>query len=129
MDLLQAIQAWNDVKKSTIVDCSHEAVLMVALGDGCLDNDDDTGCLESEFCELSAFPGSFTACDFVSADISVQALADHAGTDIVGDNVGTKDADSSSSEDYDEESQPPCTAFVTQWMALTLLTSTNLRTA
>ncbi|XP_065293236.1 tigger transposable element-derived protein 6-like [Dermacentor albipictus] len=117
VDLHGAIQmlagAWNDVKKSTIVNCIRKAGFVVAADDGCLDNEDDAGCLDSKFRELSAFPGPIpggvTARDFVSADDGVQAVADRADVELVADIMGDEDADSSSGEGSNKEDQPPCT--------------------
>ncbi|XP_072142948.1 tigger transposable element-derived protein 6-like [Dermacentor andersoni] len=116
VDLLGAIQmlagAWNDVKKSTIVNYFRKAGFVVAADNRCLDSeDDDAGCLESEFRELSALPGTIpggvTACDFVNADDSVQAVADRTDAEIVADIMGDEDAGSSSSKGSNEEDQPP----------------------
>nr|XP_050031725.1 tigger transposable element-derived protein 6-like [Dermacentor andersoni] len=99
VDLLGAIQmlagAWNDVKKSTIVNCFRKTDFVVAADDGCLDSeDDDSGCLDSEFRELSEFPGaipgSVTARNFVSTDDGVQAVADRADAEIVADTWVTR---------------------------------------
>lgn len=69
--------AWNDIKESTIVNCFCKSGFVVATGNECLDNEDNTGYLDSKFCELSTFPGgipgSITARDSTSTDDDVQA--------------------------------------------------------
>lgn len=104
--------ALNDVKKSTIANYFRKAGFGVAKDDRCLGNQgNDAGCLDSECCELLVFPAaipdSIMAWDFVSADDSVQAVVDRTDAEIVADIIRAEDANSSSGEKCDEESQSP----------------------
>ncbi|XP_049268354.1 uncharacterized protein LOC125757154 [Rhipicephalus sanguineus] len=108
--------AWNDVKKTTVVNCFRKAGFLASPDDfeSDITADDDMGCLENDFRQLSAFPGAIadgaTASDFVGADDDVQAVSDLTDAEIVADVAGADEADLSSDDDADDASKKPCAA-------------------